>query len=82
MRVSSTGRSLRLDWFYIHGDAFEGVEPVERDDRVEIGIVVRVDSVVRFDDARPARTRVLLSQPLGDGRTSAMPPTNAVTGQV
>ncbi len=68
VRVSSTGRSLRLDWFYSRGDAFEGVELVEHDDRVEIGIVLRVDFFFGFDDARPARTRVQLSQPLGDRR--------------
>jgi hypothetical protein len=68
VRVSSTGRSLRLDFVYSSGDAFERVELVEHDDRVEIGIVLRVDAFFRFSDARPAHTRVPLSRPLGDRR--------------
>jgi hypothetical protein len=68
VRVSSTGRSLRLDWLYSSGDAFERVELAEHDDRVEVGIVLRVDAFARHADARPARTRVPLSRPLGGRR--------------
>jgi hypothetical protein len=68
VRVSSTGRSVRLDWFYSRGDEFERVELVERDDRVEIGIVLRVDAFFRFSDARPDSTRIVLSRPLGKRR--------------
>lgn len=68
VRVSSTGRSLRLDWFHGRGETLEGVELAEHDDRVEIGIVLRVDAFFRYDDARPAHTRVQLSRPLADRR--------------
>jgi hypothetical protein len=68
LRVSSTGRSLVLDWLYSLGDDFERVELVEHEDRVEVGVVLRVDAYFRFSDAREARTRVQLSRPLGDRR--------------
>jgi hypothetical protein len=68
VRVSSTGRSVRLDWVYSRGDEFERVEVAERGDRVEIGIVLRVDAFFRFSDARPDSTRVVLSRPLGKRR--------------
>jgi hypothetical protein len=68
VRVSSSGRSLRLDWTYSRGDEFERVEVVEHADRVEIGIVLRVDFFFRYGDARPDSTRIQLSRPLGKRR--------------
>lgn len=68
MRVSSTGRSLVLRWIYSSGEAFETVEVTEHDDRLEIGIVLRVPYFGGPDDARPDSTRVRLSRPLGDRR--------------
>ena len=44
VRVSSTGRSLRLDWFHGRSDDLERVELTEHDNRVEVGIVLRVDA--------------------------------------
>jgi hypothetical protein len=65
VRVSSTGRSLRLDFI---GDDLDHLELTEHDDRVEIGIVLREDVFFVSGVARPAHTRVQLSQPLGDRR--------------
>jgi hypothetical protein len=68
LRVSSTGRSLRVHFIHSRGETLERVELAEHDDRVEIGVVLRVDAFFRYSDARLAHTRVPLSRPLGDRR--------------
>jgi hypothetical protein len=68
VRVSSTGRSLRLDFIHNSSSAFERVELTEYDDRVVVGIVLRTDAFFNRLDARLAHTRVVLSRPLGDRR--------------
>jgi hypothetical protein len=68
VRVSSTGRSLVLLWTYSSGEALETVELTEHPNRVEVGIVQRVPFFGGPDDALRGRTRVQLSQPLGDRR--------------
>jgi hypothetical protein len=68
VRVSSTGRSLLLRWTYSSGEALETVELTEHADRVEVGIVQRTPFFGGPDDAHSGRTRVQLSQPLGDRR--------------
>jgi hypothetical protein len=67
-RVSSTGRSLVLEWTYSSGEELETVELTEHADRVEVGVVLRVPFFGGPDDALSGRTRVQLSQPLGDRR--------------
>jgi hypothetical protein len=68
VRVSSTGRSLVLLWTFSSGEELSHVELTEHPDRVEVGIVQRVPYFGGPNDARPGRTRVPLSQPLGDRR--------------
>jgi hypothetical protein len=77
VRVSSTGRSLVLLWTHSSGEELETVELTEHPDRVEAGVVQRVPYFGGPDDALRGRTRVQLSQPLGDRRVI-----DAATGRV
>jgi hypothetical protein len=70
--ISRTGRSVVLHWETGHGTTIERVELVERDDRVELGIVERQPNGNVTAEAIFAKHRVRLSRPLGDRKVIDM----------